>query len=196
MIKSLAANVDSTALFLFVVAMSMACRAATMVAAAAESHVHVLDRRLQTVMARGLAGSETFRSLVAQLDASPIQVYAICDSFMPNGLAGRFTFVASVDGIRYVRVTIRCSLSSKLQLSFLAHELQHALEVAVNPEIEDADSMESYYAEAGFETHVNGRHRSFDTEAAIAVQQRVYQEMNDKPPRNDATPGVGVERSK
>jgi len=51
----------------------MACGAAVLAAAAAESHVHVLDRRLQALMARGVAGSETFRALVARLDASPIQ---------------------------------------------------------------------------------------------------------------------------
>jgi hypothetical protein len=106
------------------------------------SHVHVGDHGLKALMSRGMADSETFRSIVAQLDAAPIQVFAACDSFMPDGLSGRLNFVSSVRGVRYVRVAIRCWLSPRRQLAFLAHELQHALEIANNPDIDEADSME------------------------------------------------------
>ena len=107
-------------------------------------HIHVSDGGLKTLMERGTAGSATFRLLVEQLDAAPIQVLVRCDSYMPDGLSSRnLNLVASVGSVRYVRVAIRCSLPFRKQLSMLAHELQHALGIANNPEVVDADSMES-----------------------------------------------------
>ena len=167
-------------------ALSMALNTAPTFAGEGHARVHTGDRDLKALMERGAAGSETFRSLLDQLDAAPIQVFARCDSFMPDGLAGRLDFVASVGGVRYVRVAIRCTFASRQQLSFLAHELQHALEIANNPDIADADSMESYYAAAGFQTHIDGvNQRGFETDAAIAVQHRVDHELSDRPSRND-----------
>ena len=112
-------------------------------------HVHHSDSNLATLMERGMTGSETFRSLVAQLDAAPIQVLTKCDVSMPDTVSGRLNLVTSVQGVRYVQVAIRCTLSRRT-VSFLAHELQHALEIANNPEIDDADSMESYMRTWGF----------------------------------------------
>jgi hypothetical protein len=158
-------------------ALCIALSAATPFAAEDTLHVHVGDRSLTTLMERGMAGSGTFRSLVAQLDAAPIQVLVRCDSFMPEGLSGHLNLVTSVGSVRYVRVAIRCSLPVRKQLSMLAHELQHALEIAINPEIVDADSMESYYADVGFLTRIDNTHRSFETDAALEIERLVYQEM-------------------
>ena len=167
----------------------------TTCAAERVSHVHIGDHGLKAVMDRGLAGSETFRSIVARLDASPIQVFANCDLLLPEGLSGRLKFVSSVGGVRYVQVSIRCSQATLRQLSFLAHELQHALEIADNSEIADADSMESYYADVGFETHVdNNHHRSFETDAAIDTQRRVEREMKERPSRDDETEPPDIKR--
>jgi len=109
---------------------------------------------------------------------------------MPEGLSGRLNFVSSVGGVRYVQVIIRCWLPTRRQLSFLAHELQHALEIATNSEIAGADSMESYYTDVGFQTFIDGVHRGFETDAAIAVQNQVDREMNEKPPRTDEGAGA------
>ncbi|MEP7306296.1 MAG: hypothetical protein ABJA98_12330 [Acidobacteriota bacterium] len=166
--------------------LSILCSVSATFAAERVSHVHIGDRGLKAVMDRGLAGSETFRSIVARLDASPIQVFANCDLLLPEGLSGRLKFVSNVGGVRYVQVSIRCSISTLRQLSFLAHELQHALEIGDNSEIADADSMESYYAEVGFEIHVDNHHRrSFETDAAIDAQRRVEREMKDRPSRDE-----------
>ncbi|MEO8256279.1 MAG: hypothetical protein ABI868_02940 [Acidobacteriota bacterium] len=171
-----------------VLAMAMASSAAGAFALDGTSHIHVSDRILKGLIERGMAGSETFQSVVAQVDAAPIVVFVNCDLFMPTGLGGRLHFMSTVGRIRYVRVALRCTLPSSRQLSMLAHELQHALEIAGNPAIEDADSMESYYEEAGFATYSDGTHRGFETDAAIAVQRRVYRELT-APSRSDERNG-------
>jgi hypothetical protein len=166
--------------------LALACGVMPALAAERVTHVHVGDRELSALLDRGMAASETLRTIVERLDGAPIQVFANCDAQLPEGLSGRLRFLSSVGGVRYVQVTVRCSLPPGRQLSFLAHELQHAVEIADNVEIADADSMESYYADVGFETHVdNSHHRSFETDAAISVQRRVERELKNKSSRED-----------
>jgi hypothetical protein len=143
------------------------------------SHVHIGDRLLNAIFERGMRGSVTFRSVVSRLDAAAIQVFVGCDALMPDNLSGRLIFLSNVSGVRYVRIGLRCALSSKQQLSYLAHELQHALEIGDNAEVTDLEGMESYYSDNGFRTHVPNTYLSFETDAAIAVQRLVDQEMND-----------------
>jgi hypothetical protein len=45
--------------------------------------------------------------------------------------------------------------------------------------------MESFYADAGFQTHIDGAYRTFETDAAIAIQHLVEREMDAKPSRTD-----------
>jgi hypothetical protein len=47
---------------------------------------------------------------------------------MPTYVGARLNFVTSVNGLRYVRVDIDCTLSQRRQIALLAHELQHALD--------------------------------------------------------------------
>jgi hypothetical protein len=173
------------ALSIFGALLAIAWLDATAFARVGDRHVHVGDDGLKTLIVRGIEGSATFRSILAQLDAAPIQVFAECDSFMADGLSGRLNFVSTVRGVRYVQVAIRCTLSSRRQLAFLAHEFQHALEIATNLEIADDDSMENYYAGAGFQTHVDGISRTFETDRAIAIQRRVDHEMSERPSSAD-----------
>jgi hypothetical protein len=143
------------------------------------THVHVGDHELKSIMDHGMSGSPTLRQIVAALDAAPIQIFVGCDALMPRSLSGRLNLVSTVGGVRYVRIAIRCSLSSQRQLSYIAHELQHALEIADNSAIADLDSMESYYADYGFSTHMSPSTRTFETDAAIEIQRRVDEEMEE-----------------
>jgi hypothetical protein len=143
------------------------------------SHIHIGDRLLNNIFQRGLQGSATFRSVVDRLDAASIQVFVGCDAMMPDSLSGRLMFLSNVYGVRYVRIGLRCALSPRQQLSFLAHELQHAVEIGDNTDVTDLDGMESYYADNGFRTHASNTYRSFETDAALAVQRLVDQEMNE-----------------
>jgi len=165
--------------FLKALTLSLMCAAVPAVAEEPVTHVHVGDHELKSIMDRGLSGSPTLRQIVDALDAAPIQVFVGCDALMPHGLSGRLNFVSTVGGVRYVRIAVRCSLSSQRQLSYLAHELQHALEIADNSAIADLDSMESYYSDYGFSTHMSPSTRTFETDAAIEVQRRVDEEMEE-----------------
>ena len=71
-----------------------------------------------------------------------------------------------MNGVRYVRVELDCRFSDRVQIGLLAHELQHAREIAGRVGILDVDSMQAYYEEFGFQSYYDGRHTSYETDAA------------------------------
>ena len=99
------------------------------VSAQAAPHIRILDQELKALFEHGLEQSPTLRALVAEIEATPVLVFAECHFHLPSGVAGRLNFVTSVKGIRYVRVAVDCTLIPRWQVSLLAHEIQHALEV-------------------------------------------------------------------
>ena len=150
-------------------------------------HLRILDGQLKSLFEHGLTQSPTLRELADKVEAAPILVFVEGDIRMSERLGARLQFVTSVDGVRYVRVDINCTLAPRRQIALLAHELQHALEIAERPDIVDIEAMESMYEDIGFQSFENGRHRSFETRAAIDVQETVDRELGGRASRAPAT---------
>jgi hypothetical protein len=74
-------------------------------------------------------------------------------------------------------VFIRCDLPTAVQAPLLAHELQHALEVAEAPDVIDPATLRAHYERIGYRSNADDRTPSFDTAAAIDVQRRVAAEL-------------------
>ena len=149
--------------------------------------IRVLDPGLKELFDHGIGQSPTFRALVEKVDATPILVFVAADIRMPARIGARLSFVTSVNGLRYVRVHVDCTLSARRQIALLAHELQHALEIGERTDILDVEAMESLYEDIGFESLDTGSHKSFETEAALTVQRTVDDEMGMRPLRTTGT---------
>ncbi len=134
---------------------------------------------MTALLERGVSGSPTFHALVTKLSAAPVVIYVNCDWSPPLRVSARLTFISSAGGWRYMKVRIDCQITQRRQLAMLAHELQHALEVANTPDVVDAASMEGLYRDIGFETYQTDRGLLFETEAALQMQRRVDQELSD-----------------
>jgi hypothetical protein len=91
-----------------------------------------------------------------------------------------------VGDTRLLRIAVDCSLTNRWQVSLLAHELQHALEIGRHRQVMDIVAMESLYESIGFPTSRDGTTRHFETEAAIVVQRAVNDELGSI----RATPGT------
>lgn len=98
--------------------------------AAQESSVRPVDRLALAAYEFGQRRSDHFRDLVAELDRSDVIVHVVTTIELPPGIAGTTRFVALIEGSRYVRVHLAPLLTMKLRVSMLAHELQHACELA------------------------------------------------------------------
>ena len=137
------------------------------------------DGRSATVLLRGIERSSTLRLLVDRLESRDLIVYIEMQSALKQQLAGRLTWLTAAGGTRYVRISLNPTLGPESLVSTLGHELQHALEVAMAPDIVDEASLEAYYRRNGINmrSHTSG----WDTLAARETGDIVRREIADRP---------------
>ena len=80
-----------------------------------------------------LERSRVVRTLIETLERSNVVVHIQSSRDLPLGIAGTTRFVVSRGGYRYLRITIREQLPKETRVAVLAHELQHANEIAGSP---------------------------------------------------------------
>ena len=141
--------------------------------------VRTTDYRVVTAIAQGLRDSSTFRELVDRLNASDVIVYVmVAAASMPTGVDGRLTFLSASGGFRYVVVHVNTTMATHHLVALLAHELQHAREIADTSAIVDSESMARAYATGlGYQKHALLGERAYDSDAAIDAGQKVLKEM-------------------
>jgi hypothetical protein len=132
---------------------------------------------LRKMIEEGLDRSATFRTLVDQLNASSMVVYvrfgrctgavAACTRFVtPQGTTRRLLIVLD----RFGRAPWQL-------IALLAHELQHALEIAEAPNVVDLPSFHHFYATTGLRVSAG-----YETDAAIRVARIVASELAKRRP--------------
>jgi hypothetical protein len=156
----------------------------TPVSAAREGHVLLTatDRavrgvgpQIDALLAAGMARSRTFAKLMSALDGSDVIVYVEHSTTLKMSLSGRLLFAVSVkDGPRYLRIQLSPEGTINLQLATLAHELQHALEIADHPEVRSEKTFAQLFNRIGMPRMLE---RCYDTEAARAIGRRVMLEL-------------------
>lgn len=144
---------------------------------AGQSHVRIIDQRLRTLFEESRRSSPTLRALVSRLEESDVVVYLQSEPYASSGLAGRLSFLSVVSGVRYVVVHVTSLPSTVQQVAMVAHELQHAVEVAERPEIVDGASMFREYMRIGYVKGSTWSGVAVDTRAAIEVEGQVTNEL-------------------
>lgn len=137
-------------------------------------HLRAVDRRVRDAIADGLGRSTTFASLVLALDQSDVIVYIETTRGMPSTLAGRMLIVAGPANQRYLRIQIADAPRGVELIALIAHELQHALEVAASPDVRDERALIGLYETIG--RSARGQHR-YDTMAAQNTGRQVRTEL-------------------
>jgi hypothetical protein len=126
---------------------------------AADTLAHVVER------------SATARTLIARLESSNVIVHIHTLALMPDGIGGMTRFVTSRGGYRYLRITLGSGLPPWQRSAILAHELQHAWEVARSPAA-DLEALKRLFEDEG---HREGVY--YETRAAVEVERRVRMEL-------------------
>jgi hypothetical protein len=145
----------------------------------AHARLRIPDRRLLPVVEAGRQQSASFRALIERLEATDVVVYVQCGALRPR-LDGELTFISAVGGLRYVLVRIAWDLTLPRKIAILGHELQHALEVADNPDIVSARTLARAYERLGFTTQRGFGRVRFDTVAAIDTGVTIWRELADR----------------
>jgi hypothetical protein len=109
-------------------------------------HVRAVSEKAASLLEQGSARSATFRRLVGILEQSDVIVQI--DTGYLRG-PGQLTFVAATAAARYVRITMKVPAVDDDLLPLLAHELQHAVEIASAPGIIGQQTLQAFYRNHG-----------------------------------------------
>ncbi len=128
---------------------------------------------------RAIAHVPEVAALVRTLDDSDIYVY-VTEAAVggPGDPPAYIRFLTRTAGRRLLLVRIdRWTILPDDRMAVLAHELQHAVEIAANPEVRDAQAMADLYRRIGWQ----GKHGCFETDAARAMTTLVRRRLASLP---------------
>ena len=139
--------------------------------------VRTLEPEIRSLIEKGIARSETFRSLIATLAGTDVIVY-IESRIVREGLLGSTSHRVVVSGpYRYVRVAIDPQGPDQRRIPVIAHELQHAIEIAQAPEVGRSETADRLFARIGFRFGCS-KPGCYETKGAITVERIVRDELN------------------
>lgn len=159
-----------------VMALQLMSSGAFLAQESSDAHVRAHSALARRLIADGSQRSALFRALVERLDRSDVVVYVDLDMRMSDKTRGRLRFIGSAGGRRYVDVRVARALDHRIEMSFLGHELQHAVEIAEAPEVVDARSMDRFYRRIGFS--ISDRHWH-ESRAAMETGRAIFREVAD-----------------
>lgn len=132
------------------------------------------DAYTQRLIELGMERSPTFAALVDALEETDLVVIVDSDPKLSQQLNGYLVFLSSTSACRYVRVKVTTRVSRMRAVPILGHELQHALEVALHPEVVDAASLRAMYERIGMRSNSEN---SFESNDAARAGQLITLEM-------------------
>jgi hypothetical protein len=140
--------------------------------------VRVVSPLLAATLADGLRGSSTLRALVDELSASDVIVHIVGTPAHEGGRsAGAMHFVQAAGGRRYLRIVVNERLPHDARTGMLAHELEHAAEVARAPWILDLRSLAMHYRDIGTRLCECRGRACFETIRARRTEAQVIREL-------------------
>jgi predicted O-methyltransferase YrrM len=136
--------------------------------APATTHVRGVTAQARGLIEDTVARSATVRELLTRLACSDVIVYVemTASPLIPRA---RTKLVTAAPGVRFLRIGISWAVAGPDFPALLAHELQHAVEIAERDEVRDDDGVRRLYAEIG---RREGADR-FETDAALDVERQV-----------------------
>ena len=135
-------------------------------------HVRSTDARFAKVIADATRRSPTFARLHEALQRTDVILFVEPWPTLDRSLRGRLVFLKATPVARYLRADIRADLSRGELIETIAHEMQHALEIALATEVRDTIALGALYRKIGTST----RQHRYDSDSAYAVGARVRHE--------------------
>ena len=132
----------------------------------------------ETALLRDLvARSATARTLAARIESEAVIVYVEIAPSMPRG-RGATRLAATTPLARFIRITLAPVAHADDQAALLAHELQHAVEIAGAPDVTSSADVRRLYQSIGKNRTATV---ALETAAAEEVSARVRLELSRNP---------------
>ena len=143
-----------------------------------ECHVRSSDDRLLKALRDGVARSPTLRDLMAVLNRSDVIVYLESSGRMRTGFSAYLVHrIVTAGNRRYLKVVVNRELARDRLTSVIAHELQHAREVAEAANVRSSAEMGGLFKRLDSGRCVLIRSCT-ETDAAVRLQAAVLGELN------------------
>jgi hypothetical protein len=136
--------------------------------------VRPMNPAAERLLADAALRSPTVAAQIDALERSDLIVMVFVSPFLARR-TGQTAFLAASGGARFIRVDIFGLNHYSAQIEWLGHELQHALEIAGEPEIRSSASLEAFYRRVGMTAYAGST--NFETMAAIEAGQQVRLEV-------------------
>lgn len=137
------------------------------------AHVRPTDNAAIRLLDDAVRASATVARLAAELEAADV-VVMLSVTMVPGGIGGDVRFLAATPAIRYLQVRIDNRRPRWEQMSWLAHELQHAAEVGRACAVRSSADLVALMRRLG---HATDQGRRFETDAAIDCGKRAEREL-------------------
>jgi hypothetical protein len=142
-----------------------------------DSHVRSSDDRLLKILRDGVARSATFRDLIDVLNRSDVIVYLESRGKMRTGLAAYLNHqIVTAGSHRYLKVVVNRELARDRLTGVIAHELQHAREVAEATDVRSSADLRTLFKRLDSGTCVLIRSCT-ETDAAVRLEAAVLAEL-------------------
>lgn len=111
------------------------------------ARVRALDARAFALLEEGSFRSPTFKHLVETLEEGDVIV--LIETGLVTTFPAQTTFMSATPEARFLHVMLGVPESSDRLIAWLAHELQHAVEIASAPEVTSVATLYGFYREHG-----------------------------------------------
>lgn len=145
-------------------------------------HVRSSEPRILALINTGLARSATIRRLVDTLNESDVIVYIETQVTRESRQVHRESLdaylihhVVDQGGHRYLRIGLGARGAEKRLIPILAHELQHAVEIARAPEVRDDERLRDFFSRTSLSFNCAGM--CYETQEAKDIQGTVNEEL-------------------
>jgi hypothetical protein len=143
-----------------------------------DSHVRSADDRLLKILRDGVARSPTLRDLIDVLNRSDVIVYIESRGRMRTGFSAYLVHqIVRAGTHRYLKVVVNRELARDRLTSVIAHELQHAREVADAAEVRSSADMQTLFKRLDTGRCVLIRSCT-ETDAAVHLEAAVWDELS------------------
>jgi hypothetical protein len=149
----------------------------------ASTAVRPMDAGAVEACDHGRASSASFRALVESFDPERVVVHVETGVVRTFGTAGATRLAGAAGHWRYVRITVDPDLPLDARTAVVAHELQHAREIA------DAAAVTQSQVRQLFERigrPVQGAVDTYETADAVTAGMRVWRELRSTAARSRA----------
>ena len=138
-------------------------------------HVRALDPAAAALMAEGQQKSATVRDLFKKLDGTDIVAYVRIAAPSAGTPKAALTFVGKSKILRFVMASIASDLPADRRIEMLAHELQHAVDVARLPWVTDNIQFQSYLSLTGWRDATTAV--GYETATACRAERQARKEV-------------------